>query len=94
MNWRVYRLPGSRNVWHIDSGPNTVVINVAGYRAAETHSVDIGDGWPRAWIAIDGQELHLVNGIAIFELPGVAEGIRESIEIATGKPAPPFSELR
>lgn len=82
MNWRVYRLPGSRNVWHVDSGPNTVVINVVGYRAAETHSVDIGDGWPRAWIALDNQELHIVNGIAIFT---VADKMENPVMACCGK---------
>src|SRR5258706_11435561 len=33
MNWRIYRLPGSREIWHIDSGPGTQVFNVRGYQA-------------------------------------------------------------
>lgn len=70
MNWRIYRLPGSRNIWHIDRGEGTTVINVAGYEAEKSYSVDIGDGWPRAWIQVNEQfELHIVNGIAYFRMP-------------------------
>lgn len=67
MNWRIYRLPGSREIWHIDSGPGTQIFNVRGFHAAESHSVDVGgNNVPRAWIAVDGAEIHIVNGVAIF----------------------------
>ena len=68
MIWRIYRLPGSRKMWHIDSGPGTKVFNVTGYSAEKSYSKDIGgDNVPRAWIEIAEQELHIVNGIAVFE---------------------------
>jgi hypothetical protein len=74
MKWRIYRLPGSREVWHIDSGEGTKVFNVRGYQAAGSYSVDIGgNNVPRAWIEINGQELHIVNGVAIFEYSEVRE---------------------
>jgi hypothetical protein len=67
MNWRIYRLPGSREIWHIDSGENTLVFNVRGYDAqVPTQSVDIGgNNVPRAWITLQG-ELHIVNNVAVF----------------------------
>jgi hypothetical protein len=65
--WRIYRLPGSREVWHIDSGCGTQIFNVRGYKcAADSGSVDIGgNNSPRAWIEVFG-ELHIVNQIALF----------------------------
>jgi hypothetical protein len=79
MNWRIYRLPGSRQIWHIDSGPGTEIVNVLGYKcAADTESVDIGgQNVPRAWIAVYG-DLHIVNGIALFStvLPNVEKDIK------------------
>jgi hypothetical protein len=81
VNWRIYRLPGSRGVWHIDSGPGTQIFNVRGYHAADSYSKDIGgEHIPRAWIQIDEQELHIVNGEAIFEFLGVAESVREVLQ--------------
>jgi len=72
-HWRIYRLPGSRNFWHVDSGENTPVINVLGYEInVPSHSVDIVDGWPRAWIALQG-ELHIVNKVAVFNRVKVLE---------------------
>jgi hypothetical protein len=73
-NWRIYRLPGSREVWHLDSGPGTDIYNVRGYRCfIPSHSVDIGGtNVPRAWIQIHcGCSLHIINGIAIFSPGGV-----------------------
>lgn len=69
MNWRIYRLPGSREIWHVDSGSGTAVLNVHGYQChAPSRSVDIGgSNVPRAWIEIcGGTELHLIKGIAVF----------------------------
>lgn len=68
MNWRIYRLPGSREIWHVDSGPGTKIFNVRGYEAVVmTRSIDIGgNNTPRAWIQAEG-ELHIVNGIAVFD---------------------------
>lgn len=78
--WRIYRLPGSRNVWHIDQGESTTIVNVLGYQAEKSYSVDIGDGWPRAWIEIPEEyELHVVNGIGIFRISkpvDVFEGVK------------------
>jgi hypothetical protein len=69
MNWRIYRLPGSREIWHVDSGQGTTIFNVRGFASkVMARSVDIGgDNVPRAWIEISGCELHIVNGIARFE---------------------------
>jgi hypothetical protein len=66
--WRIYRLPGSREIWHIDSGAGTKVFNVRGYEAqVPSVSVDIGgNNMPRAWIQMDG-ELHIIDGIAVFD---------------------------
>lgn len=69
MFWRIYRLPGSRENWHVDAGPDTQVFNVRKWRCADSESVDIGgSNVPRAWIEISGQELHIVNGVAIFSM--------------------------
>ena len=68
MNWRIYRLPGSRENWHIDAGPGSQVLNVRGYSAPYSHSVDVGGNHsPRAWIEVSEAELHVVDGIAIFK---------------------------
>lgn len=81
MKWRVYRLPGSREIWHVDAGPKTPVFNVRGYRSNDSYSVDIGgNNVPRAWIQVDEQELHIINGIAVFEIPGVMEAVREVLD--------------
>ena len=68
--WRIYRLPGSREVWHIDSGCGTQVFNVRGFEAnVRTKAVDIGgNNVPRAWIEIDSRYfLHIINGVAMFD---------------------------
>jgi hypothetical protein len=68
--WRMYRLPGSMKVWHIDSGPNTAIVNVLGFQiAAQAKSVDIGgNNHPHTWVEFDAEETHLfiINHIAIF----------------------------
>jgi hypothetical protein len=72
MNWRIYRLPGSREVWHVDSGDGTVIYNVHGYVCmVPSRSIDIGgNNSPRAWIEIDSRfELHLMDGVARFSNP-------------------------
>lgn len=67
MNWRIYRLPGSREIWHIDSGPGTQIFNVRGFNASMSHSVDIGgNNVPRAWIEVNDSDLHIVDGVAVF----------------------------
>lgn len=68
MNWRIYRLPGSRENWLIDHGPNSMVLTCHAFDAKlPTRSVN-GDpaATPRAWIAVNGAELHLSDGVAIF----------------------------
>jgi hypothetical protein len=79
--WRIYRLPGSREVWHIDSGPDTQIFNVKTWQcAADSKSVDIGGmNVPRAWIEIYG-ELHLVDGIALF-----SGGVLDAVVVEKGK---------
>jgi hypothetical protein len=68
--WRIYRLPGSRSVWHIDSGQDTPIINVRSFSFDGTcaHSVDTGVGVPRAWIEIPygSTELYIIEGVAIW----------------------------
>jgi hypothetical protein len=68
MVWRIYRLPGSRENWHIDMGDGTPVINVRHWEClAASESIDIGgNNVPRAWIEIRGTDLHIVNEKAIF----------------------------
>jgi hypothetical protein len=67
VNWRIYRLPGSKEQWLIDHGPgsmvlvckkwvsNGVVASVNGNPAAT----------PRAWIHLKGT-LFLSDGVAEF----------------------------
>lgn len=68
--WRIYRLPGSRSVWHIDTGPNTAIINVRAFSLDGTcaASVDMGTGFPRAWIEIPygSTELYIIQDVAIW----------------------------
>lgn len=58
MKWRIYRLPGSRKIWHIDSGPGTKIINVlALHSLCPMASIDVGCGYPRAWFEVHGELL-------------------------------------
>lgn len=82
-NWRIYRLPGSREIWHIDAGAGTQVFNVRGYSADGSYSQDIGGCHvPRAWIAVDEQELHIVNGFAIFRKAAVPEKKQSCVAVS------------
>lgn len=69
MNWRIYRLPGSMKVWHIDRGQGTRIINVFGYKInVPSHSVDVENQNPRGWIEVDSHSvLHIIEGIAIWD---------------------------
>lgn len=68
MKWRVYRLPGSLQFWHIDSGPGTVVINCLGFMSdvvvRTVHGP--GDMQPRFWVEIEGNLFVGPNGYARF----------------------------
>jgi hypothetical protein len=84
--WRIYRLPGSKQFWHVDSGEDSQVYNVLEFDALVTsRSVDIRDGFPRAWIEIDRDksELHIVNNVAVFTpvfpINAALESIRENV---------------
>lgn len=69
MIYRIYRVPGSKQWWHIDTGANTVVFNVKGYvTTVASKSVDRPDLHPRAWIEIEqtDTDFHIVNGVAEF----------------------------
>ena len=89
MNWRIYRLPGSREIWHIDSGPDTLIFNVRGFHAGASHSVDIGgNNSPRAWIEVRNCELHIVNDVAIFARICHLETIRPSVAASEGDSHP------
>lgn len=66
MKWRIYRLPGSRKVWHVDAGPGTAVINVFswGTNGVPARSVDMGCypipgqvPFVRAYIEVEGELL-------------------------------------
>jgi len=85
--WRIYRLPGSRMFWHIDTGVGTPVINVLAFHVAtlEVHSRDIGDGFPRAWIEIprnNNEQLHIIQGAAYFSYDTFKEIIGHMLELA------------
>lgn len=56
MTFRIYRLPGSREFWLIDSGAGTPVIKVLTWKAQPpTKSVEVGaEANPRAWIEVTG----------------------------------------
>jgi hypothetical protein len=77
VSWRIYRLPGSREVWHVDSGPGTHIINVRGFVSqVPCRSVDIGgDNVPRAWIEIPpyfgSLELYVIAGV-LYVTSGIA----------------------
>lgn len=61
MNWRIYRLPGSREIWHIDSGDGTQVINVHAWQSSvAVQSFDRGGSiHPRAYISVNFAELYV-----------------------------------
>lgn len=94
MKWRIYRLPGSREIWHIDGGrrtkcgqwiSETQIINVQQWNCnVDSRSVDIGgNNTPRAWIEIDSPcYLHIINGVAIFDFPTVGEIIEDAVKCA------------
>jgi hypothetical protein len=88
VNWRIYRLPGSREVWHIDSGTGTTIFNVKKYRcAADSQSVDIGgNNVPRAWIEILGADLHIVNGTALFSY-ALDVPVKAEVKVCAASPA-------
>lgn len=55
MTFRVYRLPGSQRVWHVDTGVGTTVINVFAFMSDVPVRTVKGDGNPLiAWIEIEG----------------------------------------
>lgn len=67
MVWRLYRLPGSMLLWHVDNGAGTQIINVRGFEIyAGCYSVDKPTEHPRAWIELTNAELHVVDGVAVF----------------------------
>lgn len=74
--FRIYRLPGSKEFWHIDAGAQTPVFNVRGYQCnVDSFSIDdfnshLRYGGPRAWIEVPQPcELHVINGVAVFTFP-------------------------
>lgn len=55
MKFRVYRLPGSQRLWHVDTGQGTTVVNVVAFMSdVPVKTIDIGSGVPRAWVEIEG----------------------------------------
>jgi hypothetical protein len=82
MKWRIYRLPGSRENWHIDAGCIRHVFNVKHWQSnVTTRAVEVGGNHvPRAWIEIDGADLHIMNGVAVFDYRGVMDAVREALD--------------
>lgn len=72
MKWRIYRLPGSREFWHIDNGPGTQIINVKAFHIeCPCTSVDEAEQHQnavpvRAWIEVNMANLYIQNGTALF----------------------------
>lgn len=61
MSWRLYRLPGSREWWLIDSGKKTPILKVLAIEVQCCRTITMNDptnGQPIAWFEIEG-ELHL-----------------------------------
>ena len=82
MNWRLYRLPGSREIWHVDNGEGTQVYNVRGFEMnVPSRSVDIGNGNPRAWVEIEYvvSEFYIINGIATWNKTTVMQALSEAL---------------
>lgn len=87
-------MPGSRTLWHIDAGEDTQIVNVERWQSrVPTKSVDIGGmNVPRAWIEIEGEpqiDLHILNGVAVWNLAAVAAVSDFAADIATGRCAYP-----
>jgi len=66
MRWRIYRLPGSREVWLIDHGPGSLLLSCRHWTILpEVLSVSSGHGpadqTPREWIEVFGADLSLVE---------------------------------
>lgn len=68
MKWRVYRLPGSRQWWHIDTGPGTLVVNCLGFMSdVPLRTINgPGDQVPRAWVEVEGNLFVGPSGYARF----------------------------
>jgi hypothetical protein len=68
VRWRIYRLPGSREFWHIDNGPGTQIVNVKAFHIeCPCTSVDEGGHeLVRAWIEVNMANLYIQNGTALF----------------------------
>lgn len=69
MTWRIYRLPGSRRVWHIDSGAGTPVVNVLDiYSSVPFRSVDTNsNAMPRAWFEVGGCSPDAIVHLVVFD---------------------------
>lgn len=79
MIFRVYRLPGSQRLWHVDTGIGTTVINVYAFMSdVPVKTVDKGTGHPRAWVEIEGNFFVDRNGVGKF-LSGSATLIPEAL---------------
>lgn len=65
--FRVYRLPSSREVWLVDSGPETEVHRVRGIEI-KCHAIsrDNPAETPRAWLEVDAKEMFIMGDVAIF----------------------------
>jgi hypothetical protein len=67
MNWRIYRLPGSREWWLIDHGPGSLRLACTRWEASANvrmHS-EAGDPskQPREWIWVSQSDLYLMPDV-------------------------------
>ena len=94
--WRIYRVPGSKEFWHIDSGIGTIVFNVTKFEIfCPCKSIDVGNGMPRAWIEIDQQdELHFFDGVAVFGKMPISPKEDYELHVLCGKTKPSIDETK
>lgn len=91
MAWRIYRLPGSRLIWHVDTGPNTQIVNVRGFQIfTPCYSVDDESKHPRAWIELPVEwnyeekeivhraEMHVIDGVAVWTVKPEMQIVKEN----------------
>lgn len=71
MTWRIYRLPGSQKIWHVDTGIGTPVVNVYAWQSQGVKGIKSIDTatqvQPRAWIEIPGEvSFFVVKNVGVF----------------------------
>jgi hypothetical protein len=91
MTWRIYRLPGSMQFLHIDSGQGTPVVNVRGFEiyAHCQWGQNCGAIQPRGWIEIEAQDFYIIDDVAIFfdkESREANKSVNETLKIIDAAP--------